>query len=240
MFLYFLLGEVQFIVIPNVHHTFWAVRFLQEYPKAYLVATYGARFNEKLHQHIHAYFNGSDLIFNDGCLTSVSFEWPSNEIEFRCFYSVEFLYEVVFYHRPSSTMILTDLAFNYFESSDQQEIRAQGHLLRFYLWLADGYREACCTKPFKYFFRKHIDLVKQDFDELMTRYIDFNRLVMAHGTVIQHQGYEKLKLGTHQFVNDLYEKEKTRKPSSWSMKTKIGLAVMLGTSILILKRVLQC
>lgn len=217
-------------MIPNIQHTFWALQFLREYPSAYLIATHGVASDEKLNKHIHAYFTNSGLVYNTNYHSTVSFEWPFDEIDFYCFYFVEYIHEVVFYHRSSSTLIVTDLAFNYFES-DEQTTRAEGHLLRFYLWLADGFRQACITKPFKFFFRKHIDTVKNDFDELMIRYKNFNRLLMAHGTIIHHGGYEALKLGTYQFVLDLYEKEKHRK-NGWSMKTKIGL-VVVGSAVLL-------
>ena len=136
---------------------------------------------------------------NNDCLHSVSFEWPMEEIDFYCFYHVQFLHEVVFYHRLSSTLIVTELAINYFESAEPG-IRAEGRLFRFYLWLADGYLQACVTKPFKLFFRKKIASNKADFDQLMKRYEDFNRLIMAHGTVIPHGGYRALQLGTYQLV----------------------------------------
>nr|AEN94427.1 phosphatidylinositol 3-kinase vps34 [Philodina roseola] len=222
---------VQYIVIPNMHHTFWALPFLTEYPNAYLVATTGVRSNEKLNKRIHGYFTNDGVINNKDCPDSVSFEWPYAEIDFYCFYNVQFIYEVVFYHRLSSTLIVTDLAFNYFEF-EGQGIRAEGRLFRFYLWLADGYRQACVTKPFKFFFRKKIDLNKDDFDQLMRRYHDFNRLIMAHGTVIQHEGYKALELGTYQLVLDLYEAEQRRK-HGWSMKTKIGLVIVGGTALLV-------
>ncbi|CAF4969513.1 unnamed protein product, partial [Rotaria sp. Silwood1] len=196
------IGEVKYIVIPNKHHTFWALQFLREYPNAYLIGTRGVISNEKLNKHINAYFSTNGLTLNMNCPTTDPFEWPFDEIDFYCFYSVDVLDEIVFYHRSSSTLILTDLAFNYYESG-QESIRAEGHLFRFYLWLADGHRQACVTKPFKLFFRKNIDSIKNDFDQMMIRYKNFNRLIMAHGTVIQHDAYEKLKLGTYQFMLDL-------------------------------------
>lgn len=226
----FILGTVQYIVIPNQHHTFWALSFITEYPNAYLIATIGVISNEKLNKHIHAYFTNDGLISNKNLMDSLSFEWPREEIDFYCFYHVRFLDEVVFYHRSSSSLIVTDLAFNYFES-DERSIRAEGHLLRFYLWLADGYRQACITKPFKFFFRNNIDLNKNDFDQLMIRYQDFDRLIMAHGTVIQHGGYKALQLGTYQFVLDLYEQQQRRK-YGYSMATKMGV-VIVGTAVVL-------
>lgn len=236
MSIIFILGEVQYIVIPNVHHTFWALQFLQEYQNAYLVATYGLKSDEKLNKYIHAYFTGNGLISNPNCLYSTSsFQWPSDEIDYFCFYNVEFLYEVVFYHRLSSTLVLTDLAFNYFESSSKQSIRAEGYLFRFYLWLADGYHQASLTKPFKYFFRKNINLIKDNFDELMLRYKNFECLIMTHGNIIHHGGYEALKFGTYQFVLDLYEEEKHPK-IIWCTKTKIGFIVIAGAALLVASR----
>lgn len=69
----------------------------------------------------------------------------------------------------------------------------------------------------------------------MVRYKNFDRLIMAHGTIIQQGGYEAFKLGTYQFVLELYEKEKRRK-YAWSMKTKIGLVIIAGTALLVISR----
>lgn len=236
LFAIFIVGEVRYIVIPNEHHTFWALQFLREYPNAYLIGTLGVKTNEKLNKYIHAYFTNDGLIYNttNNTLTTVPFEWPLEELDFYCFYNVRFIHEVVFYHRLSSTLIVTDLAFNYFESNEQS-IRAEGYVFRFYLWLADGYRQACVTKPFKYFFRNNIDAVKDDFDKLMVRYNNFNRLIMAHGTIIQHGGYEALKLGTYQFVLDLYQKEKYQ-TNTWSITAKIGFVALAGTALLLVSR----
>lgn len=224
-----------------MHHTYWAIPFLEEYPNARLIATYGVKSNEKLNKYIHAYFTSSGLVSNPDCLNTTTttitlFEWPCDEIDFFCFYNIEIFYEVVFYHRLSSTLIVTDLAFNYFESNELQLIRAEGYLFRFYLWLADGYHQASVTKPFKYFFRKNINLNKEDFDELMLRYKDFQRLIMAHGNIIQHEGYEALKLGTYKFVLDLYETEKHSQTNTWSMKTKLGFVIIASTLVFVTAR----
>ncbi|CAF3497537.1 unnamed protein product [Rotaria sp. Silwood1] len=228
------IGEVKYIVIPNKHHTFWAIAFLKEYPSSYLIATEGVKYDDRFNKYIDAYFTNNGLSNNTNCLMDKSIEWPFNEISYYCFYSVEMLYEVVFYHKSSSTLILTDLAFNYSEIGEQA-IRAEGYLLRFYLWLADGYHQASVTKPYKYFFRKRIDLVKNDIDQLMNRYENFNRLIMAHGTVIPYNGYNLFKLGTYQFFMDLYKKEKQTKYKSSLMK-KIGFAIIIGASIFIISK----
>ncbi|CAF1273437.1 unnamed protein product [Rotaria sordida] len=230
-------SEVKYIVVPNKHHTFWALAFLKEYPNSYLIATQGVKYDDRFNKYIDAYFTNNGLSNNTNCLMDKSIEWPYNEISYYCFYSVEMLYEVIFYHKPSSTLILTDLAFNYSELGEQV-IRAEGYLLRFYLWLTDGYHQACVTKPYKYFFRKKIDLVKNDFDQLMSRYENFNRLIMAHGTVIPYDGYHLFKLGTYQFFMDLYNKEKQTKHKSSIIK-KFGFVIIVGVSIFIISKVVR-
>lgn len=177
------------------------------------------------------------MAYNTDCAVSVSFQWPIDEIKFYCFYNAKHIHEVIFYHPSTSTLIATDLAFNYFESNEQS-VRAEGYLFRFYLWLADGYRQASVTKPFKFFFRRNVGLIKNDFDELMMACMNFDRLIMAHGTVIQHGGYQAFQSGTYQFVLDLYEEEKHRK-NTWSVKTKIALVIMTGAAFIIAVRYYQ-
>ncbi|CAF1413857.1 unnamed protein product [Adineta ricciae] len=227
------IGQVQYIIIPNEHHTFWALTFLAQYPQAYLIATCGMKSNEKFQKYIHAYFTNDGLEYNPHCTTTLSFDWPVQDIEYYCFYHVKHINEVMFYHRPTSTLIVTDLAFNYYEESSEQRIRAQGFLFRSYLWLADGYRRACVTKPFRYFFKNDLEGNKQDFDEMLTRYRNFDRLIVAHGMVIEHGGYDALKSGTYKLFLDCYKKTKER-PRSWSTEAKLGIGLITGTVLLYL------
>ena len=72
-------------------------------------------------------------------------------------------------------------------------------------------------KNFESFFGKNIELVKNDFDQLMNRYKNFRRLIMAHGTIIPYNGYQSFKLGIYTFFMDLYNKEKQTKHKSSSI-----------------------
>ncbi|UJR20112.1 hypothetical protein I4U23_023246 [Adineta vaga] len=229
------IGKVQYIVIPNEHHTFWALKFQAQYPHAHLIATREMMFNEKFNKHIHAYFTNEGLEYNSYCPSTSTFEWPFHEIDYYCFYHVNYIHEVIFYHRSTSTVIVTDLAFNYFEESIHQRIRAQGFLFRSYLWLADGYRRACVTKPFKYFFANDNEACRNDFEQMMMRYQNFNRLIVAHGMIIERGGYDAFKSGTYQFFLDCYTQKKSRK-NTLSVTTKIGLVLVTGTMLLYLAR----
>lgn len=224
---------MKFIVVPNIHHTFWALKFHDVYPNSFLIGTRGVLNNENFSERLHGFFTDEGLELNANNRTErfVVSLWPTDEIEFFCFYSVPFFDEIVFYHRPSSTLIVTDLAFNYSEIGENP-VRAEGQLFRFYLWLADGYRVANVTKPFRYFFRKNIDQVRSDFDQLMNRYNNFQRLIMAHGTVIEQNGYESLSSGTYRFVVDLSKDEKQRKPSYSTVR--FGFLVVVGGAVLFL------
>lgn len=61
---------------------------------------------------------------------------------------VPFLDELVLLHKPSASLILTDLAFNFDEACMQQ--LQPGRILTTYLNWAGGHRRCCCTKPFKW------------------------------------------------------------------------------------------
>lgn len=63
-------------------------------------------------------------------------------------------------------------------------------------------------------------------------YMNVDRLIMAHGAVIQHKGYQAFSSGTYQFVLDLYEEEKHRQ-NILSVRANIVLMIMTGAALLL-------
>lgn len=59
-----------------------------------------------------------------------------------------FLEELAILHKPSSTLIITDIAFNFDEACIQTT--QPGWLFKAYLSLSDGYRRCCTTKVMSY------------------------------------------------------------------------------------------
>jgi hypothetical protein len=69
-------------------------------------------------------------------------DWK-DELEFLVIEGLPALSEVVFFHKPSKTLLLTDLAFNH------KKGHTSSWILGSYLALTKGYRECCVTTPFK-------------------------------------------------------------------------------------------
>jgi hypothetical protein len=78
-----------------------------------------------------------------------------------------FLEELVFYHAPSSTLILTDIAFNFVPEAEQPMTMPQGLLgsmASLYLKLAGGHRRCCMTKPFWFLIKDPGAFLVEDVD----------------------------------------------------------------------------
>ena len=93
------LGKVRYIVAPNKYHHVFLPEWRSKFPEAELFAAPGLK--EKR----------SDVAF-DGELTSTGhYNW-SDTLPHTIFGPSRLFDEVVFYHKPSRTLILTDLIIN--------------------------------------------------------------------------------------------------------------------------------
>ncbi|CAJ1358933.1 unnamed protein product [Effrenium voratum] len=100
------LGPVRHIVSPNFEHVKWAKPWKEAFPEAVLWGTPGMR----------AKF--PEIPYDQELPVSGESPWPGMEI---CFADCErtpilgtpFFNEVIFYHKPSSTMMCTDIFWNY-------------------------------------------------------------------------------------------------------------------------------
>jgi Domain of unknown function (DUF4336) len=162
------LGSVKFIVAPNkVHHLFVA-----PYPSAFRGATLvGAPGLAK---------KRADLPFEAELGDEAPPEWAS-DIEQTLLRGAPYVNEVVFFHRGSKSLLLTDLAFNF---------ASHGHWwTRTYLGLMDGFGFGpsrvmrACIRDEKAA-RASIDRVLE---------WDFDRVILPHGDVLEHGGREALR-----------------------------------------------
>jgi hypothetical protein len=92
--------------------------------------------------------------------------------------------EVVLFHRPSATLVASDLAFNIGPSS--------APLTRFAFRLGGAYGRLCPTLLERLFIRD-----RSSFGRALTRILDwpFERVVVAHGAVSESGGREELARG---------------------------------------------
>jgi hypothetical protein len=105
---------------------------------------------------------------------------------------VDSLNECVFFHSASQTLILTDIAFHFDESFPT--------LTQFATKLLGGYKR---LKPsvLEWIATTDKEQVKKFVEEVLRW--DFERVIVAHGSIVEQNGKEKFKQGYEQFLGRL-------------------------------------
>jgi Domain of unknown function (DUF4336) len=182
------LGQVTHIVAPNLFHHLFAATFKQAYPEAQLWAPTGLA--EK-HPEIP-----SDHLLSPASVQT----WPELEaifaeglkiLEFKGLVPAFLPYnEWVFFHPSTRTLILTDMAF-YFDANSAKIIRQITALLGGYQQLRPTLLEKIATQD------------KAPVQQVLARILDwdFERVIMAHGSVIETNGKQQLQLGYDWFFS---------------------------------------
>jgi hypothetical protein len=177
------LGNVTAIVAPNLYHHLFVAEFKAIYPHAKIWAAPGL---ESKRPDIPI-----DKILNSGKVGI------TDEVEYLLFEGFKFfdligssaLNEIVFFHRESQTLILTDTAYHFDESfslKTQLAFRFMG-----------GYRKLEPSFLEKFATREK-DKVKRAIKQVLCW--DFDRVIMAHGSIIENDGKRKLKEGYEWFL----------------------------------------
>jgi len=163
------LGPVRHLVAPNkVHHLYFAAA-AEAFPDARRWGAPGLA--EKCR----------DLAF-DEVLNDTAPEAWADELDQLRFEGSPYVEEIVFHHRASRTLILTDLAFNVRESDSfftRLFLRASGVLGRF-----------GPTRMFRGLIRDRA-AARRSLDRMLAW--DFDRVVMSHGVVLQSRGRRVLR-----------------------------------------------
>ena len=177
------LGAIAHIIAPNLYHYFFAADFKALYPTATFWATPGLATKEP------------DLPIDR--TIDVEAAWPLAGLEFTFFDGFrtlgsggfESLNECVFFHQKSRTLILTDTAFN-FDDSFPLPIQLVTRLGGGYKSLSPSLLEQIATKD------------KQKVKAAVERVLawDFERVVMAHGAIVENGGKEKFRASYHRFL----------------------------------------
>jgi len=169
------IGPVNFIIAPNLYHHLFILDFQAFYPQAQLFVAPGLelkRMDIKADRVLHK-------------------DTPQlwDEVEYLHFEGFDVLREIVFFHRESQTLILTDIAF-YFDGSfpwiTQLVTRAIG-----------GYNKLSPTLLEK------LDIKEKDKIEKSIQQIlrwDFKRVIMAHGSIVDNEAKKKLTAGYEWFL----------------------------------------
>jgi hypothetical protein len=163
------LGPVRWIVAPGLPHHLYVGDYLKRYPPAKLYGAPGLP--EKR----------TDLKF-DGVLSDTAPSHWADEIEQHFFRGVPRINEVLFLHKPSRTLIATDLVFNLkYDPNRTAAIR----LFAMVMGANDRFGPHRLVRS----------MIKDPVAarESVKRVLewDFDRVLMSHGEVLESGGHEK-------------------------------------------------
>ena len=172
------LGKVSIIIAPNLYHHLFITDFKSVYPDANIFAAPGL---DSKRQDINF-----DKIINQGKIGT------QDEIEYFLFEGFKVLdlkgasslNEIVFFHRESQTLILTDTAFHFDETFPLTT--------QFITRLIGGYKKLEPSILEKLAIREKQN-VKNSIKTVLKW--NFERVIVAHGSIIDNQGKEKLRKG---------------------------------------------
>lgn len=176
------LGKVSHIIAPNCYHYLFAAKFKEVYPEATFWAAPGLPL-KKPELHIDReiskdgipFIKGIEYIFINNFAT-VSFKGSDT------------LNECVFFHPETRTLILTDLAFN-FDDTFPTITQLTARVIGSYQSLSPSLLESLATRD--------KGKVREAIARIMTW--DFDRVIMAHGSIIESGGKQKLAAGFAKF-----------------------------------------
>ncbi len=155
------LGEVRWIASPNLFHHLYVGPAAARYPDAQVIAPSGlAKKRPDLR---------IDATWDDGAPAA----WRG-VLEARTWDGMPAVQEVVFGHRPSGTIVVTDLVMNVH--------RCQGLASRLIYWLEGAYKRPGVPRLFRLMIRDR-DAARASRDEILAW--GAARLVMAHGDIIE-------------------------------------------------------
>lgn len=165
------LGPVRYLVAPNLMHHLHMRGWAAAYPEARVVALAGLRRKQPELR--------IDVELGD--TPDAGYGQVITQQHVRGIPRVE---EFVFLHRPSRTLLLTDLAFHIRESPSW--------LTRTYLRLSGTYGKLAPTMLLKSLVKDRAAL-RASLDAVLS--LDFERVVVCHGEVLEHGGREALRSG---------------------------------------------
>ena len=161
------LGRVRWLVAPNKVHSLFMGEAARAYPEAELFAAPGLAEKRK------------DLSFQHVLQDGAPGPW-GRDVEHLCFEGVPTLNEVVFLHRPSRTLVLTDLAFHV--------ERGAPNRARAFHWLVGAVGRFGPHRLVRMMIRDRA-AARRSRDRVLAW--DFERVVVSHGSVLEHGGHAR-------------------------------------------------
>ncbi len=177
------LGMVQHIIAPNLYHYSFISKFKALYPNAIVWAVPGLQakkpdlpISKIIERGTLGSWDGLEYIFFDGFRTLGLSGFDSFN-------------ECVFFHSESRTLILTDAAVHFDKSFPA--------LTQFASRVLGGHKKLSPT-----LLERVATTEKERVREAVKKMLDwdFERVIMAHGSVIEQDGKEKFQQGYEQFL----------------------------------------
>lgn len=165
------IGRVRFAVAPNRVHHLYAGRVAEAYPEARLWVGPGLERKRP------------DLVFDGVLGDEAPAEWKG-QLDQVFFRGRPYENEVVFFHRASRTLILCDLAFN-FGPRTAAPTRLLMRLIRSYGRFGPSKLDPLLIRDRR--------AARQSLERILGW--DFDRVVVAHGDVLESGGREGLREG---------------------------------------------
>ena len=178
------IGIVKHIIAPNLFHYLYASDFKKLFPSAIFWAGSDLKIKcphlsiDQTLNHEGGNFNSSlEYLFFDGFKTTT-------------FNGFESLKEFVFFHSPSKTLILTDTAYN-IDNSFSPFLQLVAKITGDFNNLKPSFLEKIATTD------------KEKIKESVKKVLEWNfdRVIVAHGSLIESNGKDKLRKGYEQFLN---------------------------------------
>lgn len=172
------LGTVKYLVAPNLFHYLYLTHCQQIYPQAETIAPPGLASkqpNLKIDKTLTQDMIGFDSELEYVLLAGFGVFVPPK---------IAVVNEVVFYHPASKTLIITDSAFN-FDRSFPVVTQLAARVIGSYKTLKPSWLEKIAVRD------KH--KLKKSIDRILNW--DFQRIIMAHGQIIDSNAKQQLTLG---------------------------------------------
>lgn len=177
------LGQVSYIVSPNLYHHLFLNQFKQAYPSAEIWVTSGLEHKRPDLQ--------IDQVLSDRAVQSLG-DIEALQVEGFSTLSptgYELVNEWAFFHPKTRTLIVTDLAFH-FDSSSSLITQLISRLLGGYQQLRPSFLEKMATRDKAQ--------VKQSIQQILAW--DFDRVIVAHGSILEQGGKQQFQQGYEWFL----------------------------------------
>ncbi|HTO69156.1 MAG TPA: DUF4336 domain-containing protein [Myxococcota bacterium] len=165
------LGEVRALISPNLHHHLFAADYPAGYPDARLFAAPGLPLKRP------------DLKFAEELDDAAPLLWRA-ELEQHLFRGVPFLSELVFFHPATRTLVCTDLVMNVAKGD------VHGWTRLFFLAVGAEGRFGP-HRGVRWLFIRDRAAARGSVERMLQW--DFDRVVMAHGHVLERGGRDALR-----------------------------------------------